>query len=61
MVKTEYYTTRADGVVLTRTWSDEGVCIRQKETGAVYEEAIDTEPLRYTYEETDIPIEREEE
>jgi len=61
MLKQEYYRTRGDGVVLTRTWSDEGMKIRQLETDILYDEAIDVEPLRYTYEETDIPIEEEEE
>lgn len=61
MLKQEYYITRDDGVVLTRTWSDEGMKIRQLETDILYDEAIDVEPLRYTYEETDITIEEEEE
>ena len=61
MLHQEYYRTRGDGVVLTRTWSDAGFKIRQIETDILYDEAIDIEPLRYTYEETDIPIEEEEE
>lgn len=60
MLKQEYYRTREDGVVLTRTYSDEGMKIRQMETDILYDEAIDVEPLRYTYEETDIPIEEPE-
>ena len=60
MIKQEYYQTRSDGVVLTRTYSDKGMKIRQLETDILYDEAIDVEPLRYTYEETDIPIEEEE-
>lgn len=60
MIRQEYYDTRPDGVVLTRTWSDAGMKIRQIETDILYDEAIDVEPLRYTYEETDIPIEEEE-
>lgn len=60
MIKQEYYQTRSDGVVLTRTYSDEGMKIRQLETDILYDEAIDVEPLRYTYEETNIPIEEDE-
>ena len=41
---------------LIRHYSDEGMYIRQKETGAEYEEAIDVIPCKYTYEETDILI-----
>lgn len=36
--------------------SDAGMYIRQKETGILYEEAIDVIPCRYTYEETDTYI-----
>ena len=43
-----------------RTYSDEGFKIRQVETGIIYDEAIDIESKHYTYEETDIPIEPEE-
>ena len=61
MLKQEYYRTREDGVVLTRTYSDAGMKILQRETGILYDEAIDVEPLRYTYKETIIPIEEPEE
>lgn len=57
MVKTEFYTTRADGVNLYRTYSAEGFMIRQVETGLIYSEAIDVEGAPYTYEETDQPVE----
>lgn len=30
--------------------------IRQIETGILYEDAVDTMPCKYTYEETDEPI-----
>ena len=60
MVRTETIT-RDDGVKLIRTYSDERFKIRQNETGIVYDEAIDVENSRYTYEETDIKIESEEE
>lgn len=39
-----------------RHYSDRGVMIRQVETGNLYEDAVDTVPCRYTYEETDEPI-----
>ena len=39
-----------------RRYSDAGMCIRQVETGVVYEDAVDTVPCRYTYVETDIPL-----
>ena len=41
--------------------SDNGFYIRQVETGIEYAEAIDVIPCRYTYEETDRPIEDETE
>jgi hypothetical protein len=31
--------------------------IRQIETGILYEDAVDVIPCRYTYEESDVPIE----
>lgn len=40
-----------------RHWSDENLIIRQLETGVLYEDAVDNVPCRFTYEETDIPIE----
>ena len=39
-----------------RHYSDRGMKIRQIETDILYEDAVDVLPLRYTYEETDIPI-----
>lgn len=42
---------------LVRHYSDAGMMIRQVETGILYSEAVDVIPCRYTYEETDIPIE----
>jgi hypothetical protein len=57
MIRTEYYTTREDGVVLNRTFSDAGFYIVQKETGNKYSEAVDVMPCKYTYTETDEPIE----
>lgn len=42
-------------------YSDQGMKIRQIETGKLYEDAIDVMPCQYTYEETDIPIPIEDE
>lgn len=41
---------------LVRHYSDQGVYIRQVETGIEYPDPVDTIPCRYTYEETDIPL-----
>lgn len=37
-------------------YSDSAKMILQKETGTLYEDAVDVQPLRYTYEETGTPI-----
>ena len=58
MIVTEYYTTRADGVVLNRTYSDAGVMIERD--GEMYEEAIDPADLNRTYTETDEIIPKED-
>lgn len=58
MIKTEFYRVREDGAELLRTYSDLNVRILQN-TGRIYDEAIDVSPLRFTYTETDIPIEDE--
>lgn len=50
MIKTEMVGERI------RHYSDEGLKIRQIETGALYDDAVDVMPCRYTYEETDEPI-----
>ncbi len=60
MVKTEYYMTRSDGVVLVRTYSDEGKMIRKVGTDEVYAEAIDPEGSGRTYTETDVDIQYSE-
>lgn len=60
MLKKEFYRTREDGINLYRSYSDENFMIRQNETGDLYDEAIDVENAPYTYTETDIPIEEEE-
>lgn len=40
-----------------RRYSDKDVMIKQIETSNLYEDAVDVIPCKYTYEETDIPIE----
>ena len=57
MIITEYYMTRADGVVLNRTYSDIGMKIERD--GVRYDEAIDPAELNRQYTETDEPIELE--
>lgn len=61
MIVKEFYRTREDGVNLYRTYSDENYKIRQVETGAIYDEAIDVENAEYTYKETEEKIEISEE
>ena len=41
-------------------YSDKNVMLLQKETGKIYVDAVDVIPCKYTYGETDIPIENEE-
>lgn len=41
-------------------YSDAGMMIRQIETGILYEDAVDQAPCKYTYEETDEPIPKDE-
>lgn len=57
MIVREYYDMRFDGVALYRTYSNANLRIRQVETGAIYDEAIDVDGAPYTYEETDETIE----
>lgn len=52
MIVREPYDTR-----LIRTYSDRNCYIVQNETGAEYCEAIDVAHSKYTYTETDKPIE----
>ena len=67
MMKTEFFMKRSDNVILVKTYSTENKYIRQVETGLEYTEAIDIgekvgedyKPTKYTYEETDKPIEEE--
>ena len=58
-IATEYYKTRADGVVLNRTFSDSGYMIERD--GIRYMEAVDPAELNRQYKETDEPIETVEE
>ena len=48
----------SDGLV--KHESDANYKIRQIESGAIYSYAVDVIPCRYTYEETNIPIEDED-
>lgn len=59
MIKTEYFMTREDSVVLNRTYSDEGFYVERD--GVRYAEAVDPAELGRTYTETDelIPVEEE--
>lgn len=43
-----------------RRYSDIGMKLRQVETGILYDDTVDVIPCRYTYEETDVPVEAEE-
>lgn len=60
MIVRVFFKTRKDGVNLYRTYSDADLKIRKVGTDEIYDEAIDIEGAPYTYEETDIPIETEE-
>lgn len=65
MIKTEYFNTRNDGVILVKTYSTENKYIKQLETNLEYDIAIDVgieenniyKPKFYSYEETDKIIE----
>lgn len=60
MIITELVETREDGVNLYHRYSDQGVMLLQVETGIMYEDPVDVEGAPYTYEETDIPVEGDE-
>ena len=68
MIKTEYFNTRNDGVVLVKTYSTENKYIKQLETNLEYDIAIDVgevelgiyKPKNYTYEETGNEIKEDE-
>jgi hypothetical protein len=56
-IVTEYYKTREDGVVLNRTYSDQGMMVERD--GIRYDQAIDPAELNRQYIETDEPVEVE--
>lgn len=58
MIKEDFFTINTINFI--KHYSDSGFKIRQVETGALYDEANDVVPCRYTYEETNIPIIEEE-
>lgn len=60
MIKKE--TVTIEGIEFTRHYSDSGVFIRKIGTEELYEEALDSVPCPYSYEETvtEIPIENQE-
>ena len=49
-----------DYTTLVKTYSDKRVMIRKIGTDELYSEAIDPKKFNRKYEETDIPIEKEE-
>lgn len=53
MIVTVFYQTRADGVKLYRTYSDDGKAV-VREDGAVFDEAVDVENSGHTYTEGDL-------
>ena len=59
MLKKE--TVTIEGIEFTRHYSDSGVFIRKIGTEELYEEALDSVPCPYSYEETttEIPIEKQ--
>lgn len=57
MIQTEYLNNKT----FIKHYSDTGMLILQNETGVLYGEAVDLVPCRYTYTETDIPCDVEEE
>lgn len=42
--------------ICERRYSDAGVKIRQIETNTLWNDAVDVIPCRFTYEETDTPV-----
>lgn len=56
MIQTEYL----NNGTLIKHYSDAGFMLLQVETGIKYADPIDVVPCRYTYEETDELIEKDE-
>lgn len=52
MIQTEYLN---DGTLI-KHYSDAGYMLLQNETGIKYADPVDVVPCRYTYEETDEPV-----
>lgn len=57
MIVTEYL----NDFTLVKHYSDLGLMLLQVETGLLYPDPVDIFPCPYTYQETDILIEEEEE
>lgn len=57
MIKQEIVT--MNGKEFVKTYSDSGFYIKQLQTNALYDIAYDVLPLRFTYIETNEPIEEE--
>lgn len=60
MIVREEFKTRADGVKLFRTYSDQSMKIRKVGTDEIYDEAIDVEDAPWTYEEYVPPVESDD-
>lgn len=58
MIVRTFFRQREDGTNLYRTYSDKNMIIRQIETDTLYSEAVDVENAPYSYEETEIPIDK---
>jgi hypothetical protein len=56
MIKVEYL----NNGTLIKHYSDKGVLLLQNETGIQYVDPVDVVPCRYTYIETDEPIDAKE-
>ena len=61
MIVKEFYKTRADGINLYKTYSDQKLKIQKVGTDEIYSSAIDVEGAPFEYVETDLPIEKLEE
>lgn len=57
MILTEYLN---DGTLI-KHYSDKGVMLLQNETGLLYADPIDLVPCRYTYTESEVLIDSDEE
>lgn len=57
MIQIEYL----NNETFIKHYSDAGMMLIQNETGILYSDPVDLVPCQYTYTETDIPVEVEEE